>query len=123
MFFVIISGTLLSNSTLRLLNPECLCNRAWSQETLSSQASRVIERLYSESVSENTSSYENQSQRTLYPAPSFSFMFYLLSCVLVDNGKAVGNDEALMGKVLKVIASHAQLRHCENNPVSFIVKF
>ena len=40
----------------------------------------------------------------------------------MDNGKAVGNDEALMGKVLKVIASHAQLRHSENNPVSFIDK-
>jgi hypothetical protein len=101
------------------LNPDYDWDTAWSQEPVGKQATRVIEILYSESVYES-SSYESEMSGTLYHATSFAFMYYFLSCVLVNNGEAVGKDESLMGKVLKLIAGHAKIRHSESRPVCTI---
>ncbi|XP_052799821.1 eIF-2-alpha kinase activator GCN1-like [Mya arenaria] len=107
-------GNLLSNCTIRLLKPECGFHNQWCDEQLQKQATRVVNILFAESVPEHEDEYyeSNKDERKeMYPAPCFAFMFYLLSSVLTANGVAVGRDEAVMGKALKLISTHAKMRN------------
>lgn len=63
-------------------------------------------------MAEPSSGYSTYEESTadLYPASSFAYMFYFLSCVLINSGEAIGKDDSLVGKALKVISAHAKIR-------------
>lgn len=104
---------LISNATVRLLRPECDFLNEWLEEPHKQQAARIVDILYTQCVPEYSNSYgdlENNSEKSLYSATSFAFMFYFLNCVLMNNGEVVGKDESVMGKALRLISEHAQMR-------------
>lgn len=112
--FPTISGHLISNSTVRLMKPACNFFNEWWEEPAAKQAERVVDILYSESVPEYTDQYssmDTDKEKQLYSATGFTFMFYFLNCVLMNNGEVVGKDETVMSKCLRLIAEHAQMRH------------
>ncbi|KAL4223498.1 eIF-2-alpha kinase activator GCN1 [Mactra antiquata] len=113
-------GIVLSNCTVRLLQPACNCSPNWCEEPLNKQTTRVIDILYTNSVPETSSddynSY-NDNKTELYPAYSFTFMYYLLSCAVVNNGAVVNKNDTTIRKALKLITAHAQIRD-ENKGVS-----
>ena len=105
-----IVGSLVSNATVRLLQPECECQREWSEEQQSKQVTRIVNILYSESVPQTTDETEEDSETSLYPASNFAFIFYFLNSVLLNCGEAVGGDDNVIAMVLKVIGQHAEIR-------------
>lgn len=96
---------------MRLLDPECVFLNSWCEEPLKNQAVRVVNELYIYSVPESSeSASDSGGGRKLFTAPCVAFMFYLLNCVLKDNGARVGGEESVMRKALQVIAAHAEMR-------------
>ena len=100
----------MSNATVRLLQPECACHKAWSEEQQAKQASRIINILYSESVAQGSEDQDDDSEPGMYPAANFAFIFYFLNCELLNCGEAVGGDEKVVAMALKVIGQHAEIR-------------
>ena len=102
---------MVSQATVRLLQPECECSKRWTEEPQLKQATRIVNILYSESVPQNTEEmYSEETDTNLYAAANFAFIFYFLNCVLVNCGEAVGKDENVIAMALKVIGQHAQIR-------------
>ena len=75
-----VSGTLVSNVTLRLLEPACSIPAQWLEEPLPAQASRTLHQLL-ECVNADPNHPE------LFPASAVGFFYYLLASVLKDGGK------------------------------------
>ncbi|KAH3887185.1 hypothetical protein DPMN_011201 [Dreissena polymorpha] len=105
------AGNVIGNCTLRLLDPECVFLNSWCEEPLKNQAVRVVNELHTNSVPESSElASDSGAGRKLYTAPCFAYMFYLLNCVLRDNGARVGGEESVMRRALQVIAAHAEMR-------------
>ncbi|KAK7087777.1 stalled ribosome sensor GCN1-like [Littorina saxatilis] len=96
-------GVLVSNVTLRLLEPACSMPPQWSEEPVAVQASRTVHSLL-ELVGPDS------QQPCLFPAPCVGFMYYLLASVLKNGGKVVKGDGAVCMEALDLIVLHAQMR-------------
>ncbi|KAG7281813.1 hypothetical protein CRUP_037094 [Coryphaenoides rupestris] len=99
-------ATLVGHVTLRLLNPDCELDPAWSQEDLDTAAQRTVLLLYTRTVPQR----ESKAEVSPLSAPAFSFCFPLLNCVLRDSSGSTEEAESLMTKALQVVNVHAQLR-------------
>ena len=89
-------------SSLRLVEPACDLDEGWSQETLKTQASRVLNML----LELTTEPPEGRNELLL--APSFAYCFYLLRGILLGEVSHWGQ-ELFLG-ALDIISAHAKLR-------------
>ncbi|CAG5130064.1 unnamed protein product, partial [Candidula unifasciata] len=114
---------LVSHATLRLLQPACPLERAWTEEKLLSQTVRAVSKLYIASVRqppENSLDLDDGELEvsSVFPAPTFCCMFYLLRCVLNQGGAAVKGDMIVCSQVLQLIQEHAKMRRTKEDPSS-----
>lgn len=98
-------GNLVSNVTFRLQNPECLVNPEWTKESPAEQGTRVVSKLYQKSISD-----DDDTENELFPSFTFTFFFYLLSCVLKDGGEVVAKDVEAQSKAIILISAHSEMR-------------
>ena len=102
-----LSGFLVAYATLRLLKPFCELDATWTDEPLTHQLERVIDHLHAESVPTATG---DNSGKSSFSAPTFTYCFYLLQAVLQNGGASVGGDDWIMVQALNVLEVHTQLR-------------
>lgn len=106
-------GTLLTRATIRLMKPECACDKQWSEEPQLKQSTRIINQLVTDSGLAAHGTYsdgEDEPEDNLFSASNFVLIFYFLNCVLGGNGVAIGSDDSLMVKALGFIEQHARMR-------------
>jgi HEAT repeat protein/uncharacterized membrane protein YgcG len=97
-------GTLVAHVTLRLLQPLSGIDPSWSQEPLSAQAMRAVERLLSATTSKSGLS------QTMFPTPTFAYCFPLLRQVLHDGGECVQNNLTSRQQAAQFILVHSKTR-------------
>lgn len=102
-------AVLVSNTTLRLLEPACVTPSEWSEEPLATQATRTLNTLL-EQVDPTA------RQPTLFPGPAVSLFYYLVASLLKGGGKAVRGDETVCMEALELISLHAAMRKPANLP-------
>ncbi|XP_071180493.1 stalled ribosome sensor GCN1-like [Mytilus edulis] len=105
-------GNLVSNVTLRLQNPETEVNSEWRKESPAEQGTRVVNFLYSLSISDND---DNDDENKLFPAFTFTFFYYLLSCVLRSGGEVVAKDIEPQSKAIVLISAHSEMRSTDDS--------
>lgn len=112
-------GQLVSNTTVRVLKPQCELDKRWTEEPLIPQVSRVIKQLeklslpanvHNNNDEEDNDSADSDLTGVRLPASTFAFVFYLLNCVLSNAGSLVSGDEGLRKSALALILEHAQMR-------------
>ncbi|PVD31523.1 hypothetical protein C0Q70_06936 [Pomacea canaliculata] len=96
-------GTLVSNVTLRLLEPVCSTPSQWSEEPLAEQATRTLHLLL-------TCTNVDPENPDLFPAPTVGFLYYFLASILKTGGKVVGGDSTVCSEVLEFVRLHATMR-------------
>ncbi|KAL8584762.1 hypothetical protein ACOMHN_035681 [Nucella lapillus] len=96
-------GVLVSNATLRLLDPACSTPREWAEEDLPAQSARTLHLLLSFTGPQDHSP-------DLFPASAVCFFYYLLAAVLKDGAKVVKGDEDVCSEALQLVILHAGMR-------------
>ncbi|KAK7475223.1 hypothetical protein BaRGS_00033527, partial [Batillaria attramentaria] len=99
----VVTGTLVSNATLRLLEPACSMPSEWCEEPLTLQAARTLHLLL-------TRVNSDPKHPTLFPATAVGFFYYLLAAVLKEGGKVVKGDNTVCSEALELIILHADMR-------------
>jgi len=115
LFYLLLSGSLISQCTLRLMRPECTLSSHWSAEPLAVQSKRSIESLHASTgplVTKDQFTNQTLTEHRPFCAPTFAYCFPLLRLMLVSDGgeHGVGGDEETAIKCLIIIAEHARLR-------------
>ena len=95
--------------TLRLQNPECKVNPEWTREVPAAQGTRVVNHLFDLSVS------DDDDDNKLFPGFTFTFFYYLLSCVLRNGGEVVSKDLDCQSKAIVLISAHSEMRSDGDN--------
>ncbi|KAL8584753.1 hypothetical protein ACOMHN_035672 [Nucella lapillus] len=96
-------GVLVSNATLRLLDPACSTPREWAEEDLPAQSARTLHLLLSFTGPQDHSP-------DLFPASAVCFFYYLVAAVLKDGAKVVKGDEDVCSEALQLVILHAGMR-------------
>ena len=85
------AGKLVAFAMLRLLEPECEISPAWCQEPIKSQAKRAVTLIFT--------TVKTEDKVTPYPAPTFSYIFYLLQALMNKFQSVIGKDDQLILQV------------------------
>ncbi|XP_076452806.1 stalled ribosome sensor GCN1-like [Babylonia areolata] len=96
-------GILVSNVTLRLLEPACSTPREWAEEPLPAQSARAVSILL-QSVGPEPEAID------LLPASAVGFIYYLLAAVLKNGAKVVNKNVEVCSEALQLVALHADMR-------------
>ena len=94
------------------MNPE------WTKESPAEQGTRVVSKLYQKSISD-----DDDTENELFPSFTFTFFFYLLSCVLKDGGEVVAKDVEAQSKAIILISAHSEMRSDGEDIVSICFFF
>ncbi|XP_067680434.1 stalled ribosome sensor GCN1-like [Haliotis asinina] len=102
-----LQGIIVSNVTLRQMEPVCDISVNWTREARAEQAGRVIQLLHRAA---DLHLVLEEREQSLFPACTFAFIYYLLWSVLRKGAATVGGDEAVCGLALQLITEHAKMR-------------
>ena len=97
---------MIGHCSLRLIQPACELDVAWSGESIDKQTVRAVTELYQLTVP----SKSRATFRAPFPAPTFAYCFYLLRTVLTGHATIDTLSETLLLKALAIVSTHAQLR-------------